>query len=118
MIRSRSMSDASAGRSAGARRIRTESLSSRGARSAPWRSSLLDCFVVSLRETPRNDHGWEFPLIRTMELATFYEQLVALEREGTAFVLVVLAEALGSTPQDAGAKMLVTAAGLHTGTVG
>ncbi len=53
-----------------------------------------------------------------MESASFYEQLVALEREGTAFVLVVLADALGSTPQDAGAKMLVTAAGLHTGTIG
>ena len=50
--------------------------------------------------------------------ATFYEQLTALEREGTAFVLVILAESLGSTPQDTGAKMLVTAAGLHTGTVG
>lgn len=49
---------------------------------------------------------------------TFYEQLTALEREGTAFVLVILAEALGSTPQDTGAKMLVTAAGLHTGTIG
>jgi len=53
-----------------------------------------------------------------MSAITFYEQLVALEREGTAFVLVVLTEALGSTPQDTGAKMLVTAAGLHTGTVG
>jgi xanthine dehydrogenase accessory factor len=50
--------------------------------------------------------------------ATFYEQLVALERDGTAFVLVILTESLGSTPQDTGAKMLVTAAGLHTGTVG
>ncbi|MBI2517180.1 MAG: xanthine dehydrogenase accessory protein XdhC [Opitutae bacterium] len=49
---------------------------------------------------------------------TVYEQLLALQREGTAFVLVVLVEALGSTPQDTGAKMLVTAAGLHTGTVG
>lgn len=47
-----------------------------------------------------------------------YEQLVALEREGTAFVLVTLVEALGSTPQDTGAKMLVTAAGRHAGTVG
>ncbi len=47
-----------------------------------------------------------------------YEQLVALEREGTAFVLVTLVEALGSTPQDAGAKMLVTTAGRHAGTVG
>lgn len=50
--------------------------------------------------------------------ATFYAQLTALEREGTAFVLVLLADALGSTPADTGAKMLVTAAGLHTGTVG
>ena len=50
--------------------------------------------------------------------ATFYEQLVALERAGAPFVLVVLVEALGSTPQDTGAKMLVTPEGLHTGTVG
>ena len=49
---------------------------------------------------------------------TFYEQLVALERAGSAFVLVTLVDALGSTPQDTGAKMLVTAAGRHTGTVG
>src|SRR5688572_32286338 len=49
---------------------------------------------------------------------TFYEQLVALEREGTAFVLVTLVEALGSTPQDTGAKMLVTSAGRFFGTVG
>lgn len=49
---------------------------------------------------------------------TLYEHLVALEREGTAFVLVILAEALGSTPQDSGAKMLVTSAGLLAGTVG
>lgn len=49
---------------------------------------------------------------------SLYEQLLALQREGTAFVLVVLTEALGSTPQDTGAKMLVTTAGLHTGTVG
>ena len=53
-----------------------------------------------------------------MSEAGFYEQLVALEAEGTAFVLVVLAEALGSTPQSSGARMLVTPAGLHTGTVG
>jgi xanthine dehydrogenase accessory factor len=53
-----------------------------------------------------------------MNDAGFYEQLVALERDGTAFVLVILTESLGSTPQDTGAKMLVTAAGLHTGTVG
>ena len=48
----------------------------------------------------------------------FYEQLVALQREGTSFVLVTLVEALGSTPQDTGAKMLVTAGGRHSGTVG
>lgn len=49
---------------------------------------------------------------------TFYETLVALVHEHTAFVLVTLVDALGSTPQDTGAKMLVTAAGRHTGTVG
>lgn len=53
-----------------------------------------------------------------MPEVTFYEQLVALEHEGTAFVQVILAESLGSTPQDTGAKMLVTTAGLHTGTIG
>ena len=49
---------------------------------------------------------------------TFYEQLVALESEGVSFVLVTLVEAIGSTPQDSAAKMLVTAGGIHTGTVG
>jgi xanthine dehydrogenase accessory factor len=53
-----------------------------------------------------------------MNRTTFYEQLVGLETEGIGFVFVVLAESLGSTPQDSGAKMLVTAAGLHSGTVG
>jgi len=47
-----------------------------------------------------------------------YEQLVQLETDGMAVVLVVLANAVGSTPQESGAKMLVTAAGLHSGTVG
>src|SRR5690349_6909880 len=49
---------------------------------------------------------------------TFYGQLAALEAAGTGFVLVVLVEALGSTPQDTGAKMLVGPQGLITGTVG
>ena len=53
-----------------------------------------------------------------MPNVALYEQLVALQQEGTACVLVILTEALGSTPQDSGAKMLVTAAGLHTGTIG
>lgn len=52
------------------------------------------------------------------EPSTFYEQIVALQAEHVGFVLVVLVDALGSTPQDSGAKMLVTASGLHTGTVG
>lgn len=49
---------------------------------------------------------------------TFYERLVALESAGAGFVLVTIVEALGSTPQDTGAKMLVTSAGRHAGTVG
>ncbi|HWA28489.1 MAG TPA: xanthine dehydrogenase accessory protein XdhC [Lacunisphaera sp.] len=53
-----------------------------------------------------------------MSQVSFYEQVVALEREGTAFVLVILTESLGSAPSQTGAKMLVTTAGLHTGTVG
>ncbi len=36
----------------------------------------------------------------------------------TPFVLVTLVEATGSTPQDSGAKMIVTADGLHLGTIG
>jgi xanthine dehydrogenase accessory factor len=49
---------------------------------------------------------------------SFYEQLAALERESAAFALVVLVDALGSTPQDTGAKILVTPAGLLAGTIG
>jgi len=49
---------------------------------------------------------------------TLYAQLAALETARAPFVLVVLAEAFGSTPQDTGAKMLVTPAGLLVGTVG
>jgi xanthine dehydrogenase accessory factor len=49
---------------------------------------------------------------------SFYEELVALERSGTGFVLVTLVDAAGSVPQDTGAKALVTAAGLHGGTIG
>ena len=52
------------------------------------------------------------------ESATFYEQLTALEHDGAAFVFVVLTESLGSTPQDTGAKMIVTAPGLHAGPLG
>ncbi|MEO7597295.1 MAG: xanthine dehydrogenase accessory protein XdhC [Opitutus sp.] len=49
---------------------------------------------------------------------SFYQQLAALEHARAAFVVVILVEALGSTPQNSGAKMLVTPAGLLTGTIG
>lgn len=41
-----------------------------------------------------------------------------LAEAATPFVLVTLVEATGSTPQDTGAKMIVTSDGLDTGTVG
>ncbi len=47
-----------------------------------------------------------------------YEELLALQQQHVGCVLVTLVEALGSTPQDTGAQMLVTSAGLHAGTVG
>jgi xanthine dehydrogenase accessory factor len=49
---------------------------------------------------------------------TIYEHVVLLENEGRSFILVTLVEAIGSTPQDAAAKMIVTGEGLHSGTVG
>lgn len=48
----------------------------------------------------------------------FVERLAELSRTGQPFVSVTLVEAIGSTPQDAGSKMLVTEAGLSSGTVG
>jgi xanthine dehydrogenase accessory factor len=48
----------------------------------------------------------------------FVERLAELARSGMPFVSVTMVEAIGSTPQDTGSKMLVTAAGLHSGTVG
>lgn len=52
------------------------------------------------------------------ETSTFIETLAALAESGNAFVQVTLVEATGSTPQDPGSKMLVTADGLAYGTVG
>lgn len=52
------------------------------------------------------------------DAAGFFAQLAALEQEGAAFVLVLLVEATGSTPQDTGARMIVTPAGRLAGTVG
>ncbi|HEY1792475.1 MAG TPA: xanthine dehydrogenase accessory protein XdhC [Opitutaceae bacterium] len=49
---------------------------------------------------------------------TVYEQVVLLESEGASFVLVTLVDTVGSTPQDAAAKMIVTPHGHYSGTVG
>ena len=38
--------------------------------------------------------------------------------EGTSFVCVTLVDIKGSTPRAQGGRMLVTASGLHSGTVG
>src|SRR3954451_21604654 len=48
----------------------------------------------------------------------FVERLAELSQSGVPFVCVTMVQAKGSTPQDAGSKMLVTAGGLNTGTVG
>jgi xanthine dehydrogenase accessory factor len=48
----------------------------------------------------------------------FVERLAELSQAGVPFVCVTMVEAVGSTPQDAGSKMLVTTEGLVTGTVG
>jgi xanthine dehydrogenase accessory factor len=48
----------------------------------------------------------------------FVERLAELARTREAFVSVTMVEAIGSTPQDAGSKMLVTTEGLSFGTVG
>jgi xanthine dehydrogenase accessory factor len=48
----------------------------------------------------------------------FIESLAEMSQSGVPFVCVTMVQALGSTPQDAGSKMLVTAGGLVTGTVG
>jgi xanthine dehydrogenase accessory factor len=58
-------------------------------------------------------------MVRHMaDSAGSFAQLAALENEGAAFVLVLLVEAVGSTPQDTGARMIVTPAGRLAGTVG
>ncbi|MEM8865923.1 MAG: xanthine dehydrogenase accessory protein XdhC [Planctomycetota bacterium] len=48
----------------------------------------------------------------------FVERLAELSATGKPFVSVTLVEAIGSTPQDTGSKMLVDAGGLAFGTVG
>lgn len=49
---------------------------------------------------------------------TFVEALNALVSAGTPVVSVTVVDVKGSVPNDQGAKMLVTEAGLHSGTVG
>ena len=48
----------------------------------------------------------------------YIEQLAELDRSGKPFVSVTMVEAVGSTPQDVGSKMLVDTTGLVFGTVG
>ena len=49
---------------------------------------------------------------------TFFEALNDLAESGRPFAAVTVVDTLGSTPQDRGAKMIVTADGLQHGTVG
>lgn len=49
---------------------------------------------------------------------SFFEHQTALLEQGIPFVSVTVVDTVGSTPQDRGAKMLVTADGRHFGTVG
>jgi xanthine dehydrogenase accessory factor len=48
----------------------------------------------------------------------FIEKLAELSKSGAPFVSVTMVEAIGSTPQDTGTKMLVDRSGLAFGTVG
>ena len=51
-------------------------------------------------------------------MPTFFEAQNELAESGTPFVAVTVVDTMGSTPQDRGAKMLVTAQGRVHGTVG
>jgi xanthine dehydrogenase accessory factor len=53
-----------------------------------------------------------------MSDADYYARVSELLINQTPFVSVILVDTAGSVPQDAGRKMLVTAHGLHSGTVG
>ena len=53
-----------------------------------------------------------------MNQANLFRLCAELSDSGLPFVLVTLVEVTGSAPQDAGAKMVVTADGLAEGTVG
>ena len=51
-------------------------------------------------------------------MSGFHERFHELLEAGAPFVAVTVVDTVGSAPQDRGAKMLVTARGLDTGTVG
>jgi xanthine dehydrogenase accessory factor len=51
-------------------------------------------------------------------MTTFFEALNELAESGVPFVAVTVVDTIGSTPQDRGAKALVTEAGLAFGNVG
>ena len=51
-------------------------------------------------------------------MVPFFDHLQQLLADGTPCVAVTVVDAVGSVPQDQGARMLVTEAGLHHGTVG
>lgn len=48
----------------------------------------------------------------------YYNQIIELLNKKVPFVSVTLIETIGSTPQDQGAKMIVTNQGLYFGTIG
>ena len=50
-------------------------------------------------------------------MATFFEAQNELAESGTPFVAVTVVDTMGSTPQDRGAKMLVTAEGNQNGPI-
>ncbi len=58
------------------------------------------------------------PALRYTLFVSFFEEQNALLAANAPFVAVTVVDTLGSTPQDRGAKMLVTEAGRHFGTVG
>jgi len=51
-------------------------------------------------------------------MQTYFEALNDLAASNVPFVAVTVVDTMGSTPQDRGSKMLVTAEGRHFGTVG
>lgn len=53
-----------------------------------------------------------------MSQSSYYEKLNELFADSRPFVSVIVVDTVGSVPQDAGTKMLVTADGLFFGTVG